>query len=291
MKRQRNASRRSAALTPRQIVILIVFALSGSAALFLAGYGLLGNAPVATRQPQAEPGNASLFPTWTAPARQATHPAPAPTQTQNMPPLPASCAQSGSSFRQGTVLRVIDGSTIQVQDGENVLLVGYAGIEVPQANDPTGSPKDQPAARKARDLLEGKPVVLVKDVSEQDSAGRLLRYVFSGSQFINYELARQGLAEVSSNSPDQTCAAFLKQAEQQARVEGLGIWQSTPVPTRTFVPFVTLDPNQNACDCSIKHLCSDFRTHAEAQACLNLCNDYSSKLDEDRDGIACEDLP
>ncbi len=294
MKHRRNASSRSAGFTPKQIAVLILFALLGSATLFLAGYVLLaGNpaAPSATLAAQSEPGNASLPPTWTAPAVQETRPAAAPIPVQNMPPLPASCAQSGSSFRQGTVRRVIDGSTIEVQDGENVLLVGYAGIEVLQANDPTGGSQEQPAARKARELLEGQPVVLVKDVSEQDSAGRLLRYVFSGSWFVNFELARQGLAAVSSSSPDQACAAFLKQAEQQARAEGLGIWQKTPVPTRTFVPFVTLDPNQNACDCSIKHLCSDFKTRAEAQACLNLCNDYSSKLDEDRDGIACEDLP
>jgi hypothetical protein len=68
------------------------------------------------------------------------------------------------------------------------------------------------------------------------------------------------------------------------------MWRPTPVPTHTFVPFVTVNPNA-ACDCSIRYECSDFQTHTAAQTCFNACNDYNSRLDEDHDGLACENLP
>ncbi len=294
MKHQRSARPGNPGFTPQQIVILILFALLGTSTLALAGYMLLsGNAavPADTHSAQAAPGSAALPPTWTASPDVKGTPAPENAQKQPMPALPASCAQAGTGFEQGTAQRVIDGSTVEVQVGDSVLRVGYAGIQVALETANPGDLSGQLAAQKARELLEGQPVILVKDASEQDSAGRLVRYVFSGSRFINYELARQGLATVLTNSPDQACAAFLQQAEQQAREEKLGIWQSTPVPTRTFVPLVTLDPNKAGCDCTIKYQCSNFKTHAEAQKCLNTCNDYSSKLDDDRDGIACENLP
>ena len=292
MKHRSNAAHPKPGFSPQQIVVLILFAVLGFSTLTLAGYVLLaGNpaAPSATRVAQVGPDSPTLPPTWTAAPRTETPPASTPVPALAMPALPASCAQAGTGYQQGTVKHVVDGRTIEVQDGENVLRVGYAGIEIPHTE--PASAAEQAAAQKARELIEGQPVVLVKDVTEQDSAGRVLRYVFSGSRFINFELARGGFATVLSNSPDKACAIFLAQAEQQARVEGLGIWQNTPVPTRTFVPFVTLDPNKTACSCSKRTLCSDFQTHAAAQACLNICNDYSSKLDEDRDGIACENLP
>jgi len=48
-----------------------------------------------------------------------------------------------------------------------------------------------------------------------------------------------------------------------------------------------------ACDCSADlHDCPDFRTHEEAQACLEHCKDLGSgdihRLDQDNDGDACE---
>ncbi len=297
MNRQRNAmpDRRNrnhrAGFTPQQILILILFGVLGSATLILAAYLVLtGNlsSPAASRASGAQVSQAgpTLPPTWTALPANAARPAATSSPAQALPPLPASCAQAGKSFSQGSLTRVIDGGTIAVQAGGRLLRVGYAGIDISEMSGP-----DQPAAQKVRELIDSQPIVLVQDVSDQDAEGRLLRYVFAGSHFINFELVRQGFATVLPNSPDQACAAFLQQAEQQARADRLGVWTPTPVPTRTFMPFVTLDPNQLGCDCSKKYTCSDFKTHAAAQVCLNACNDYSSKLDEDHNGIACENLP
>jgi hypothetical protein len=70
------------------------------------------------------------------------------------------------------------------------------------------------------------------------------------------------------------------------------MWQPTRVPTATFVPTVGFDPAMQApCDCMARPVCTDFSSHDEAQACYNACNDYNSRLDDDRDGLACEWLP
>ena len=85
---------------------------------------------------------------------------------------------------------------------------------------------------------------------------------------------------------------LLVQAEMAAR----GVRQASGLPgaypRETLLPFVTLSPqNGLACDCSIRYECSDFDTRQQAQDCYNACNDYHSRLDLDRNGIACEELP
>jgi endonuclease YncB( thermonuclease family) len=191
------------------------------------------------------------------------------------------------------VSEVINGDTLLVNLDGNLVQVGYAGIAAPAAN--AGQPGAL-ALQKNQELLAGQMVVLVKDVSEIDPAGRLLRYVFftsgdTGDRFANYELVRSGYAS-QIDSLDQACAVVLHAAEQDARAERLGLWAPTPVPTATFMPTVGLDPGQYApCDCSVRWECSNFRSRAAAQACFNACNDYNSKLDDDHDGLACEQLP
>lgn len=292
MKRHNKAKPNRQGFTPQQMIVLILFALVGSATLLLAGYILVTQNPAPLAPPpvaQVGPGSTNLPPTWTPAPNAEVPPAATSQPAQPIPALPAACAQNGQSFQQGQVMRVLDEKTLEVQAGEAVLRVGYAGISVFSANPNTLTKMD--VMPQIREMVEGQPVTLVSDVLEQDAEGRLLRYVFSGSRFVNYELVRSGFASTMTNTPAMACADFLTLAERQAKTEKKGIWQSAPVPTRTFVPFVTLDPNQAACDCSIRYLCSDFRTRRAAQVCLNECNDYSSKLDEDRDGIACEELP
>lgn len=55
-------------------------------------------------------------------------------------------------------------------------------------------------------------------------------------------------------------------------------------------------PQPGACDCTGPYLnCSDFATHAAAQACYEYCMSLGYGdvfgLDGDNDGIACESLP
>lgn len=267
----------------QQILILILVALLGIGALVVLGIALFPPTTAATQAANSNP----------QPVTQATVPGSIPLSspqaqaTAVLAQIPAGCAQGKTSYSQGNVIQVIDSRTLAVQSGDATLRVSYAGIDVPAE----GAAADA-AVQKARELLEGRQVLLVKDTSEQDTSGRLVRYIFSGETLVNAELVRQGLASVQPASPDQSCTAVFQQAEQQARAQHLGIWKPTPVPTATFIPFVTLDASHDApCDCSARPTCEDFSTHAKAQACYNACNDYNSKLDDNHDGIACPDLP
>jgi len=71
--------------------------------------------------------------------------------------------------------------------------------------------------------------------------------------------------------------------------------QPTAVPTELSAP-TEAPPPAAICDCSGNvYNCSDFGTHAQAQACHDYCISLGCgdihKLDRDNDGLACESLP
>jgi micrococcal nuclease len=279
-------------ITSTQIAVLFVVGILNIGLLALAAIFLLPGRAAPSVQSTAVPtpaGGLAFLPTWT-PGPVVTplpnsSPAANASPVEPLPPLPASCASESAEIRQGTVNRVIDRETIEVTLDGALVSVGFAGLRFP-----TGSELNAQAEAALHTLAEGRPVTLAMDVSRQDAQGRLVRYVFAGERFLNVEIIRLGFAQADPQAPDQACALELQQAEQQARAVQVGMWQPTPVPTHTFVPFVTVSPN-SACDCSVRYECSDFHTHADAQACFNACNDYNSRLDDDHDGLACENLP
>lgn len=275
---------------------VLILALSGfvlyNALLLLNGRPPAGGTPVGASQPSAaSPVNAphpTLPPTSALPS-PTLYQSPVPTTTVTPPPPAGDCAPRDTEIRLGQVRDVLAGDTLLVELDGALVQVGYAGISAPGPE--TGRP-GQLALEQNRALLGGQDVVLVKDVSEADPNGRLLRYVFfnGGARFANYELVRLGYA-AAVDSPDQACATVLRGAQDEARSTQAGLWAPTPVPTATYLPTVALNPGQQPCDCSVRWECSDFRTHASAQACFNACNDYNSRLDDDHDGLACEALP
>ena len=284
--------------TPQQALILLlvavlVLALLGLGFVFLISPQLSGAAAPTQfiPSPEARP---------TTPLAQAQPPTDTPQsiptpQPENTlaptplpPPPPADCAPKDTEILLGRVVTVLDGDLIEVEIDGSRVLVKYAGINAPPL---LSGLSGNTAWQYNSALVGGQTVVLVKDMSDVDADGSLLRYVFVGDRFANYELVRLGHAS-RVDSPDQACAGVLREAEEAARAGSLGLWAPTPIPTATFVPTVALDPgSQAACDCSIRWECSDFAKHNQAQACFNDCNDYNSRLDEDHDGLACEELP
>ena len=90
-----------------------------------------------------------------------------------------------------TVLRVVDGDTIDIEINGERQRVRYIGMNTPER----GEPCFDEATQANVDLALGKAVHLVSDVSETDRYGRLLRYVYVGDVFVNLELVAQGYAE------------------------------------------------------------------------------------------------
>ncbi len=99
----------------------------------------------------------------------------------------------------------------------------YIGIDAPEVH-PQPEAYGIEAWQAHRRLVEGKRVRLERDASETDQYGRLLRYVYVDSVFVNAELVREGLARAKAYPPDTKYQDYLEQIEAEAREAGRGIW-------------------------------------------------------------------
>lgn len=147
-------------------------------------------------------------------------PAPTPQGTPTLPPSSRLCIWQTSPRDLATVLEVIDGDTIDVDIDGETYRVRYIGIDTPE--------RERPYYAEATDfnaqLVDGQTVLLVKDVSETDQYDRLLRYIFVGDTFVNFELVNQGYAAAVTFPPDVSCEGMFRAAEADARSRGLGLW-------------------------------------------------------------------
>jgi micrococcal nuclease len=167
------------------------------------------------------------------------------------------CIPTNAQTDVGNVVRVIDGDTIEVLINGLAYRVRYIGIDTPETNDPEMGiePFGPEAAAKNKELVEGKEIVLVKDVSETDQYGRLLRYVFVGDLsgiFVNDELVASGYASTSTYPPDVACAETFSSAERNARSNEYGLWAPIPIllPTESRI----VEDGEN-CDPSYPDVC------------------------------------
>jgi micrococcal nuclease len=232
-----------------------------------------------------------------------------PPPTEQAAPMPDgfACVPQNTERSIGLVTRVIDGDTIEVEIDGEPYKVRYIGMDTPESTTQI-EPLGKEASEKNKELVDGQAIILVKDVSETDRYGRLLRYVFVGDMFINNELVRQGYATGATYPPDVACADTFRATEQEARSMQVGLWQpeptSPPVAAQPTSPSVVSQPTSppsadNApCNCSGPDLdCTkDFKRHAQAQACYDYCvsqgyGDVFNLDGNDNDGKACESLP
>lgn len=218
--------------------------------LFQTGGGIPTSIPVPPTATAVFTPTTAFFPSLTAVQPTGATPTTGAVSTQTPTPLPAtatsiafstpsatplssSLASTGcipANPRQtGRVLGVIDGNTINVYTDGLVYVVRYIGIAVPKY-DGVKEPYGEVAMSRNSNLVYGKDVSLVQDVSEKDPAGRLLRYVLVGNIFVNLELARAGFATAANVAPDTACAQAFSEAEQAARRAQAGRWAATPTP-------------------------------------------------------------
>lgn len=130
-----------------------------------------------------------------------------------------------AAFEEVEVARVVDGDTIKLADGRTVR---YIGIDTPETVHPTKGLEcfGEEAKLENRRLIEGKTVRLVKDVSDTDRYGRLLRYVYSGDDMINEVLVREGFAQTATYPPDVAHQEQFIEAQNEAREAGRGLWSA-----------------------------------------------------------------
>ena len=158
----------------------------------------------------------------------------------------ANAAQGGEV---AFVTRVIDGDTIEAQvfdpaTGEPAKAterVRYIGMDTPETVDPQKPVECYGHEASVRDkaLVEGEYVLLVKDATDRDKYGRLLRFVYLlrtssaailsvATTSIDLELVAEGYARVLTIPPNTAHEADFKAAAAAAKAAKLGFWGACP---------------------------------------------------------------
>jgi len=130
-----------------------------------------------------------------------------------------------------TVIRVTDGDTIVVAIEGVRARVRYIGIDTlePDDPDPVGRAMADAATAANRRLVEGRSVILERDVSETDRFDRLLRNVWveqgdGALVLVGLELVRQGLAQLDTFPPDVKYVDLIRESQAAARSAEVGMW-------------------------------------------------------------------
>jgi len=225
-------------------------------------------------------------------------------QPKQAEPLVESIKELDQFFK---VVSVIDGDTIKIDmNGKNETL-RLIGIDTPETVDPRKPVQcfGQEASNKAKELLLGRKVRIEKDATQGDldKYDRLLAYIWrEDGLFYNEYMVKQGYAhEYTYDTPYKYRAQF-KADETYARENQLGLWSPNTcngdtTKENSAPPIITPSnvsvPEGTTCS-SNAYNCSDFKTHAEAQAVFEYCGGVDNdihKLDSDGDGQSCESLP
>ncbi len=121
------------------------------------------------------------------------------------------------------VEKALDGDSIRLVDGREVR---YLGIDAPENQDPNHP--EWRWAQRAHDvntrLVAGRRVLLLREQSDRDRYGRLLRHVYVGRTWVNGALVAKGLARAQAYPPDDARAAELARLEARARRRRRGLW-------------------------------------------------------------------
>lgn len=128
------------------------------------------------------------------------------------------------------VTKVVDGDTIKIESGETVRLIGLDTPETVDPRRPVGC-FGKEASNKLKSLVEGKRVILEKDISDTDKYKRLLRYIYlplgdNQLLFINDYLIREGFATALTYPPDVKYTNQFLEAQREAKNQSRGLWGS-----------------------------------------------------------------
>ena len=149
--------------------------------------------------------------------------------TTNRSPDNVEISQPGG----GSVLRVIDGDTLDIDLGGTTTRVRLIGINAPESVDPN-RPQEcfgPEASQHLHELLPpGTSVRIERDKELVDKFGRTLGYVFRSTDdvMINWLQAVDGYAIPLSIAPNTTHEALFRSAAYDAKAQGRGLWSACP---------------------------------------------------------------
>jgi micrococcal nuclease len=118
--------------------------------------------------------------------------------------------------------KVIDGDTIELDNGERVR---YIGIDTPEfrANQEP-DPYAQEAYEANYNLVDGKEAYLEFDVQERERYDRMLAYTYFDDLFIYTWLVENGYAQIMTIPPNVAYQDLLLELQTKTREENRGLW-------------------------------------------------------------------
>jgi len=139
-----------------------------------------------------------------------------------------SCSKHSLNYSHIRVIKVIDGDTVILENGEHLR---YLGIDTPEIRKKVAGKwifMPQPFSLQAKEfnknLVEKKFVRVEFDVEKRDRYNRLLGYVFVDKTFVNERLVKEGLAIVSFKPPNLKYLKRFLKAQEEARFNKKGLW-------------------------------------------------------------------
>lgn len=141
--------------------------------------------------------------------------------------LLAACSQD-YDYSHIKVIRVIDGDTVKLENGENLR---YIGLDTPETRIKKNNrfiyapqPFALDAKRLNQKLVENKYIKIEFDVEKKDIYGRLLGYCFVGNTFINAKLIEEGFAVTFTIPPNVKYIDTFIALQRAAREAKKGMW-------------------------------------------------------------------
>ncbi|OPH60812.1 hypothetical protein BC351_16570 [Paenibacillus ferrarius] len=216
------------------------------------------------------------------------------------------------------IVRVVDGDTMKVSFTESGKVkeetIRLLLVDTPEsvAPDKPVQPFALEASKYAKDILTNKDVKLELDVSERDKYGRLLCYLYIGDKMFNEMLLENGYARVAYvYPPNVKYVDQFREIQKTAQLKGINIWsvenyaqedgfhekavKTITSPAPTAQPKASLKPSSSPVPKTETKEHSEVYynncTEAKAAGAYNIKKGepgYSSKLDRDQDGVACE---
>jgi micrococcal nuclease len=121
------------------------------------------------------------------------------------------------------VRRVIDGDTLELDNGEDVRLIGVDTPETKHPKKPVERFGKEATAFNKR-MVEGKEVRLEYDQQRKDKYDRTLAYVYlENGTLLNAEIIRQGYGFAYTRFPFKYLEEF-RRLEREAREARRGLW-------------------------------------------------------------------
>jgi len=128
------------------------------------------------------------------------------------------------AYSDRLVMRVIDGDTVQLANGDRLR---YIGIDTPEFGHRNREIRKMALIAKKfnEKLVAGKDLILEYDAEKRDRYGRLLAYAYlKDGTFVNGELVKQGYAQIMTVPPNVRHANLFLKLQGEARENKRGFW-------------------------------------------------------------------